>query len=562
MSTESMAEHGIDERVAGILLGVFRECLAVPDVTLDSKFYALGGDSLLAVRVVTEARARGIDLSLRDLLVRQTVRGLLDSPSVRESTAPKTDEPDGPAAGDRPGAEPFSLLADADRERLPDGLQDALPASALQAGMLYLCETSGDPHLYHSVEGWEVGADFDEDRFRTAVAELTVRHPALRTSFDFGELSVPAQLVWENVEPELRVEHADSAEAALRVLDDWRTLRSAAAPAWRTAPLVRFLVVTLPGSFHVALSAHHVVLDGWSFSRLAVDLMRLYDAGSDPAESARYAAAGALVQHDFIAAELAASRSADAEAHWIAQAGDGGAGGLPDVDPAHVVDASERFALDLDEALVAALSEVARRLGTSLKAVLLAAHAAALGTRSGRDRDVVTGVVFNTRPETEGADRATGLFLNTLPVRFASLSGSWADLVRTADRLESTGYAHRHFPQALLIERLGRPAFPAVFNYMHFHAYRDLARPSATPVRGRWRRGKPSFPFHVNAEIADRGGQVRIGFDPGLVTRASAEAYARTLHGNLVHLAADPAGPALPHGSAGPDLTQESDDRP
>ncbi|MEU8774465.1 condensation domain-containing protein [Streptomyces sp. NPDC048606] len=581
-------EETVGESVADALLAIFRNSLAISDVTLDGKFYALGGDSLLAVRVVNEAREKGINLSLRDLLVHQSVRALLNSESVRAGTAKNSPEPLGASAagaGPTHTAEPFSLLSARDRARLPDGLQDALPASALQAGMLYLCEAGGDRHLYHSVEGWEVRAPFDETRFRAAVRDLTHRHPALRTSFDFGDLSTPAQLVWNHVEPALRVEHADSADAALRLLEDWRSLTGIAPLDWRTAPLVRFLVVTLPGSFHVAVSAHHVVLDGWSFSRLAVDLTRLYDTGADGRgaeegvadartaeeaaarqeagrEACEEAAVNARVQHAFVAAEQAASASASAEAHWLAQAGTADAL-VPYVDPARAVDASARLLLDLPRDLVASLSGVARDLGTSRKSVLLAAHAAAQGAWSGRDRDVVTGLVFNTRPESPGSDRATGLFLNTLPVRFETLPDSWNDLIRHADELERGGYAHRHYPQALLTERLGRPAFPVVFNYMHFHAYRDLDRPSATPTRGRWRRGKPSFPLHVNVEITDGRGQVRIGFDPDLVPRPSVEAYARTLHEGLVRLAADPAGPTRwtpdpthrPH--TGP---QESDD--
>ncbi|MEU7134964.1 condensation domain-containing protein [Streptomyces sp. NPDC046261] len=549
MSTDALRET----RVADTLLEIFRETLAVPDVTLDSKFYALGGDSLLAVRVVNETRARGIGLSLRDLLVHQTVRALLTSDSVRDTPAANA-----PAAA--PAAEPFSLLTDEDRARLPDGLQDALPASALQSGMLYLCETSGDAHLYHSVEGWEVCARFDEDRFRAALADLTRRHPALRTSFDFGDLSVPAQLIWEHAEPELRVESADSADHALRLLDDWRSLRTAAPLDWRTAPLARFLVVTLADSFHVALSAHHAVLDGWSFSRLAVDLMHLYDRGVDRQAADREAAVNARVLHDFTTAELAAASSTDARDHWTAQADDA-SGTLPDAGPPHGADASDRLELDLETDLVASLTAVARTLDTSLKSVLLAAHAAALGTWSGHGKSVVTGMVFNTRPESEGSDRATGLFLNTLPVRFADTAGSWAALIRSADQAERAGHTHRHYPQALLVEHLGRPAFQVVFNYMHFHAYRDLDQPTATPVRGRWRRGKPSFPFHVNVEMTGERGQVRIGFDPAFVAPASVEAYARTLHESLVRLAADPAGPARAGSepAESPELSHESD---
>lgn len=42
----------------------------------DANFFSLGGDSVLAIRVVTQARARGLDLEVRDVFERPTVRSL------------------------------------------------------------------------------------------------------------------------------------------------------------------------------------------------------------------------------------------------------------------------------------------------------------------------------------------------------------------------------------------------------------------------------------------------------------------------------------------------------
>jgi amino acid adenylation domain-containing protein len=55
--------------VVGELTGVVR-------VGLDDDFFSLGGDSLLAARLASQARKEGIDLSLRDVLHKRTVRAL------------------------------------------------------------------------------------------------------------------------------------------------------------------------------------------------------------------------------------------------------------------------------------------------------------------------------------------------------------------------------------------------------------------------------------------------------------------------------------------------------
>ncbi|MEV0203423.1 phosphopantetheine-binding protein [Nonomuraea sp. NPDC050691] len=48
---------------------VFREVLEVPEISADSDFFVMGGDSLLATRVLSAiARASGVELEFDDLL--------------------------------------------------------------------------------------------------------------------------------------------------------------------------------------------------------------------------------------------------------------------------------------------------------------------------------------------------------------------------------------------------------------------------------------------------------------------------------------------------------------
>ncbi|MEW1747967.1 condensation domain-containing protein [Streptomyces angustmyceticus] len=526
---------------AEILLGVLREHLSVQEIGMDDRFYALGGDSLIALRVLNDAREQGVPLTLRDLMVHQSVRAILGS---RSAAAPPPGGGSPAGHGPAGSAAPFSLLDPEDRARIPEGVQDALPASALQTGMLYLCETSQDPLLYHSMDGWEVAARFDESSFRTALDALARRHPALRTAFDFGGLSVPAQLVWADARPALTVERAADADEGDALLRAWCDQQLAAPIDWRVPSLVRCHVVALPDSFHTVLAVHHAVLDGWSLSRLAVELMTLYAAAHDGVD-AELPALSPDVQHDFLAAERRAADSPAAAAHWLRQA-DAPALLFDAAKHRKTPDAGGRVEFALDATLVRALSGVARMLGVPVKAVALAAHVRALGTWTRRDHDIVTGLVFNTRPESAGSDLAAGLFLNTLPVRFATVDATWAGLVRAAADAESEGAAHQAYPQAQIVERLGRPPFDVTFNFMHFHAYRELDRLTSVPTRGWWRRGKPSFPFHVNVEISGAEGQVRIGFDPAFVARTSVEAYASTLRRALAALVANPVSPAAP----------------
>ncbi|HCT78504.1 MAG TPA: phosphopantetheine-containing protein [Micromonosporaceae bacterium] len=62
----------VDEVVA-----VFRRVLEITDVAADSDFFALGGDSLIATRVLSAvARTSGVELSFDDFLAAPTPAAL------------------------------------------------------------------------------------------------------------------------------------------------------------------------------------------------------------------------------------------------------------------------------------------------------------------------------------------------------------------------------------------------------------------------------------------------------------------------------------------------------
>jgi len=62
--------------VAGVV-DIFRRVLEMPDISADSDFFALGGDSLLATRVLSAvARHHGVELSFDDFLQAPTPAAL------------------------------------------------------------------------------------------------------------------------------------------------------------------------------------------------------------------------------------------------------------------------------------------------------------------------------------------------------------------------------------------------------------------------------------------------------------------------------------------------------
>lgn len=512
-----------------------REILAVhlddPTIGLDDDFYAMGGDSLIALRVVADAQARGIEMTLRDLLYNSTVRALVSA--LELDNAPES----------RPAEAPdVVLLPAADRALLPAGVVSALPATKLQLGMIYLSERSGDRDLYQSMTGWLVPAAFDEASFRTALSRLIERHDALRSSFDLGGLSVAAQLIWSFVEPPLTVERRAGATPAelTAVAHRWHQHDLDLPLAYDRAPLLRCHVAAGGDAFHVTLVVHHAIIDGWSFGQVIVDLLALYAQEVQGAPASLPPVPDGVAGR-FLVSEKAALADPVTAMFWRNESdappvlpGGGRSTGVANADVA--------IETALDTALVDDLRAVSRTLELPLKSLLFAAHLRALGRLAGRSDDIVSGVVVNTRPQMAGSDLVAGLFLNTVPLRVDSVRGTGAELCRRAFAAERRAAPYLAYPLGQIEVDLNRPPFDVVFNFTNFHVYQQATDVDGPAPEGFWVRGKPSFPFRVDVDIdgVEAGSRLVAAFDPAVVADRDARAYIAFMVDALTELAADP----------------------
>lgn len=514
------------------LLAIFREEVGSDRIGPDDDFYAVGGDSLTAVRVVARATAQGMPLRLIDLLMNPSVHELVEHLRSAAAGGGDPEEADGSRA--RPGG---SLVDPADRAAMPAGVLDALPASALQTGLIFQCEMAEDPGLYHDLIGLRVTAPYDENLFRSALHELMDRHPALRSSFDLGGYSESMQLFWGDVVEPLETERVGTVAEADAAVTAWRDKQLSTALDWEHAPLFRCHVTAGPGdTFRLTVAIHHAIMDGWSFATVLVDLLTLYDAlltGTGHRQPEPPAAAAA----EFVRLERAAVDSPEAAEFWLAQC---------DVPPlldrerySRPADASGRRAAVLPHGLFEELRARAAEARVPLKSLLLAVHCWALGRIAGRTADVVTGVVVNGRPEIPDADHVVGLFLNTVPLRLPSTSGTWAGQARTLWKAEVAATPHRRHPLALIEENLGRRAFDVAFNFTDFHVYRQLGALTALPVDGWWDQDKASHPMSCDftLDYPGFGSGLLISFDPDLVSEEQVDAYVSLTVGGL-HAAA------------------------
>lgn len=171
------------------------------------------------------------------------------------------------------------------------------------------------------------------------------------------------------------------------------------------------------GRYQFLVTAHHILLDGWSRALLIGELFELYGllrAGSD-----ERALPAVTPYRDYLAWVDAQDRTA-AEDAWRRV--------LDGVDEptllAAPAAAREPLApaltrVELPAAATAELTRWARGRGITVNTVVQAAWAIVLGRLTGRDDVVFGGTVSGRPPQLPGVESMIGLFINTLPVRVA-----------------------------------------------------------------------------------------------------------------------------------------------
>ncbi|AXX32478.1 amino acid adenylation domain-containing protein [Actinosynnema pretiosum subsp. pretiosum] len=349
-----------------VLVDAFTAVLGLKPGVHDN-FFELGGDSIVAMQVVSRARAAGLVITPAQVFEHRTPANL--------------------AAASRP----VGAVADADVELLPADLvaqfpgdHEVLPASPLQQGFYFHSRFDADDS-YLVQEVLSLGRAVR----RADVQGLLDRHPALRAGFGQGARGEVVQLVPPHVELPW---HEHPADADLE-----RVLAAERAGGFdlEHPPLLRAAAV----GDKLVLTLHHILVDGWSVGLLRREL-----------DGVRVGAPDHLAYHRWLA-----TRDAEAaRAAWRAA--------LSDVDePTRVVpDPSPRHGRHsafLTAEATAALTTAARRLGLTTGSVLHGAWGLLIGGRTGR-RDVVFGSTVAGRPaEVEGIESAVGLFINTVPVR-------------------------------------------------------------------------------------------------------------------------------------------------
>ncbi|WP_238396895.1 non-ribosomal peptide synthetase, partial [Mycolicibacterium sp. CBMA 331] len=424
--------------VEEILAGIFAKVLGlgVERVGVDDSFFDLGGDSLLAMRVVA-----AIETALHAHLSVPTV---FDAPTAAQLAlriGADASRPEPLVAGERPAVVPLSFA---------------------QQRLWFVDQLQGPSPVYNIPAALRLGGRLDAEALGAALADVVGRHESLRTLIVAPE-GIPQQLV---VAPE-------RADFGWQIIDatDWSASRlgeainSAACHTFDLAteiPLRARLFRVADDEHMLVAVVHHIGADGWSITALVRDLGVAYAsrcAGRAPGWAplrVQYVDYTLWQRAQFGDLEDSDSRIAAQLAYWEqALAGMSEQLQLPTDRPYPPV-ADYRgasVAVDWPAGLQQRVREVAREHNATSFMVVQAALLALLSKLSASPEVAVGFAIAGRRDPV--LDELVGFFVNTLVLR-VDLAGdpTTAELLDQVRARSLAAYEHQDVPFEVLVERI------------------------------------------------------------------------------------------------------------
>ncbi|HEY5856176.1 MAG TPA: amino acid adenylation domain-containing protein [Aldersonia sp.] len=422
------------------IAGVFADVLGLDRVGANDSFFGLGGNSLVATRLVSRVNAViPSDIGIRDVFEAPTVAGLASRAEAAGAGRPRP-----------------PLVAAARPARLP--------LSPAQRRMWLVNQMTAAAPLYSVPLALRLSGNLDREALAHAVGDVIGRHESLRTVYPVAG-GGPVQVILPASEIARRPAAIDIELDPVRVRDlelsaQIRRLVRRGFDVTTEVPLRVRLFQLSDADFVIVFVAHHICGDGLSLAPLARDLAAAYRArarGRAPDWTplpVQYA--------DYALWHLTALGSEDDPESVVArQLGywQGALAAMPDrlvlpsgrSRPARPSHRGASTAIAIDAAAHRRLIEIAGQHDSSVFMAVHAALAVLLGRLSGT-RDIAVGTPVAGRGE-PALDDLVGMFVNTVVLRVqVDPAESFTDLLARVRETDLRALACAEVPFDRIVE--------------------------------------------------------------------------------------------------------------
>ncbi|MFJ7275145.1 amino acid adenylation domain-containing protein [Kitasatospora sp. NPDC098663] len=257
--TAPAAPSAVGSSPAAALARVFAEVLGLAEVGEDENFFALGGDSIVSIQLISRARKAGFDLAAKDVFQHPTPAALAEAKGLASAA---------PAAAQAPAA-----------ARGADGELPALPV------VHWLRERGGPVDRFNQSVLLAVPAGLREEPLRAALAALAAHHPALRLRLDrtdglWTQEILPADQAPAATEADTlrRVDARGGGDLTAALTREADASAAALDPAAGRVLRAVWFDTGDARDGRLLLTVHHLAVDGVSWRTLLPNLAAAYQA--------------------------------------------------------------------------------------------------------------------------------------------------------------------------------------------------------------------------------------------------------------------------------------------
>ena len=507
------------------LAAIWREVLHMNEIGARDNFFDLGGNSLLAIQVISRIREGfGVELPLSALFDAPTISVLAQKVSARHT---------------KPESQKCLALK-------PIGRGGHLPVSFVQERLWFLDQIQPESSAYNVPIAFRLNGPLNPGVFQRAFDQIVARHESLRTTFYFADDNL-SQAISPSASIKIAIEDVRDATRAQELVNAEAQLPFDLAKG----PLVRGRLLRLGEFEHIfVLVMHHIISDGWSLGILLRELESAYGAmiggaaeASLPALPVQYA--------DFAAWRRRCIDSVPLEnkvTFWknklhgappaIALPTDNSVSDVPSAKAGHVN-------LQFPPELTRKILHFGRHDGTTPFMVLMTALAITLRKWTGQ-RDMVIGTVVAGRSRRE-LENVVGCFMNFLPLRIP-IDGTekGCEILATVRGTAMEAQDHQDCPFEKIVEAInpGRklnqnPLYNVAMLFQNF----SLEFFNEGPLRA------TPFPAYLDAALLDlrfeaeqtaQGLSLLCEYNAALFERATIERLVAAFHQSLETLVNSP----------------------
>ena len=422
------------------LLDLWKNILELSSISINDDFFTLGGDSLLAIKLIAFINtAFKINLTINDLFNNSTIETLgkyLDSlPSIDKNIIPKSES------------------------------KKYYPLSSAQKRVYYASSLDCNSTLYNIAGGIIVDKTLDVKKLEKCFITLIKRHSALRTHFDMVDNDL-VQMIDEKIHFKLTLEKASTDDLNQIYTDFVKPFDLAKAPLFRTK-----LVELKNNKMLLLLDMHHSISDGTSLNILLQELCDLYNGLVLPEKEIDYKDFTLWEQEQFKTDTFQKSKE-----YWLSRYQDEiPLLNMPTNYPRPSVQSFEgsNYHTTLPKEVFEKVHDVAKKLNITPYMLLLSCYYILLSKYTSQDDLVVgTPIVGREMPE---LSNMLGMFVNTLALRNkVDSSLTFTDFSNMIKENSLDSFAHQNYPFDMLVKDLNitrdtsrNPLFDVMFVYQN-----------------------------------------------------------------------------------------------